>query len=541
MIAGRNDPCPCGSGKKFKRCCLDRTSGNRLSLVPPPVGDPIRTGTSNAPLTGGRPPDHQFPGGIPLSGSQVPGVDPSGFHQPWTGPARWEPAWEIRRIQGRVEPLIIDFVRGLMGRDGLEFAVELFTLDDQTIEVDGPEEQLFGPWLLYTHEPIGASWSPGQPRDPTQTHAGIFLAERGHMLEACERTFIQACLGAVHSYFHVMSTDPGVSLRLRDLLLGTEHDVAERSSSRTLRPGHVLYARVVPFDGFALMVGTGAVVLGTSAMSKILAIRKYLREHHGEITPALLGDMEEDLRSLYLDERQLALNPPMPVMTNTDGDLIEYHEIHYEIDDAERAFQALRTLALGESESDLRSGATIGRDGRIRKIEFSWLKRGNRVHRGMETTSLGAIRINGRKLTAEVNSAKRARKIRSLIDRRLGPEARYQRTDARSIESATKKHRQRSPEKMVLADREQQRLMQHPEVIAQLRKLAEASYADWPDHPLPAFGGKTPLEAMVDPEGRDMVEALLTEFEQAELRRPEALRHDFTALRRRLGLEPRQG
>jgi hypothetical protein len=21
---GRNDPCPCGSGKKFKKCCLDR-------------------------------------------------------------------------------------------------------------------------------------------------------------------------------------------------------------------------------------------------------------------------------------------------------------------------------------------------------------------------------------------------------------------------------------------------------------------------------------------------------------------------------------
>src|SRR5581483_1582559 len=23
-LPGRNDPCPCGSGKKFKRCCVDR-------------------------------------------------------------------------------------------------------------------------------------------------------------------------------------------------------------------------------------------------------------------------------------------------------------------------------------------------------------------------------------------------------------------------------------------------------------------------------------------------------------------------------------
>jgi preprotein translocase subunit SecA len=22
---GRNDPCPCGSGKKYKKCCIDQT------------------------------------------------------------------------------------------------------------------------------------------------------------------------------------------------------------------------------------------------------------------------------------------------------------------------------------------------------------------------------------------------------------------------------------------------------------------------------------------------------------------------------------
>lgn len=24
MKVGRNDPCPCGSGKKYKKCCLDK-------------------------------------------------------------------------------------------------------------------------------------------------------------------------------------------------------------------------------------------------------------------------------------------------------------------------------------------------------------------------------------------------------------------------------------------------------------------------------------------------------------------------------------
>lgn len=27
MDASRNDPCPCGSGQKYKRCCIDKVEG----------------------------------------------------------------------------------------------------------------------------------------------------------------------------------------------------------------------------------------------------------------------------------------------------------------------------------------------------------------------------------------------------------------------------------------------------------------------------------------------------------------------------------
>jgi uncharacterized protein YecA (UPF0149 family) len=27
LRVGRNEPCPCGSGKKFKRCCIDQKPG----------------------------------------------------------------------------------------------------------------------------------------------------------------------------------------------------------------------------------------------------------------------------------------------------------------------------------------------------------------------------------------------------------------------------------------------------------------------------------------------------------------------------------
>jgi len=32
-MPGRNDPCPCGSGKKYKRCCLDKDMAERSTLI----------------------------------------------------------------------------------------------------------------------------------------------------------------------------------------------------------------------------------------------------------------------------------------------------------------------------------------------------------------------------------------------------------------------------------------------------------------------------------------------------------------------------
>jgi hypothetical protein len=34
---GRNDPCPCGSGKKFKKCCHDKLEKKRTPKSPNPT------------------------------------------------------------------------------------------------------------------------------------------------------------------------------------------------------------------------------------------------------------------------------------------------------------------------------------------------------------------------------------------------------------------------------------------------------------------------------------------------------------------------
>ncbi len=43
MKAGRNDPCPCGSGKKFKKCCLGKEPRETGLVLPPPPPPPRST------------------------------------------------------------------------------------------------------------------------------------------------------------------------------------------------------------------------------------------------------------------------------------------------------------------------------------------------------------------------------------------------------------------------------------------------------------------------------------------------------------------
>ena len=62
---GRNDPCPCGSGQRFKRCCLKSGAydGSRREYYFPRAPVTRRSNfTPPAPYVGRpRPPSHQFP------------------------------------------------------------------------------------------------------------------------------------------------------------------------------------------------------------------------------------------------------------------------------------------------------------------------------------------------------------------------------------------------------------------------------------------------------------------------------------------------
>ena len=56
MKAGRNDPCPCGSGKKYKKCCLPQDQ--LIPMAPPPIAEAPEPST--APVADDRQEAEQF-------------------------------------------------------------------------------------------------------------------------------------------------------------------------------------------------------------------------------------------------------------------------------------------------------------------------------------------------------------------------------------------------------------------------------------------------------------------------------------------------
>jgi hypothetical protein len=91
-------------------------------------------------------------------------------------------------------------------------------------------------------------------------------------------------------------------------------------------------------------------------------------------------------------------------------------------------------LPWGESKVDLES--TIERDpeAKMRRAEIPWMKRGNAKQKNWKKTLLGFIRIKRERLACEVNSLKRAHKIRALIESALDEHARYRATEIQSMD-----------------------------------------------------------------------------------------------------------
>jgi hypothetical protein len=84
---------------------------------------------------------------------------------------------------------------------------------------------------------------------------------------------------------------------------------------------------------------------------------------------------------------------------------------------------------------------------------------------------------------------------------------------------------------------EQARLMESPEVRNAIAEQIRRFYRDWVDQKIPALGHRTPREAVADADGREAVDALLSQIERdGERMRPALDPAIVRELRESLGL-----
>ncbi len=481
MKAGRNDPCPCGSGLKLKKCCLKEALPETTDLL-------------------------------------------------------WNQLNAIDR----------DFVDKLMkhaistyGKVSMDEAWEEFWLSDpkEPISPNSPALQLFMPFFLYHWTPdIDSKVTPTAPRNTSI--AQDYLEKRGGFLSPLEKRYLIQCLNTHFSFYEVLSVAPGQGLTVRDILLGAEVNISERSASKHLGIGDILFAKVTAIDHVATLAATSWFVIPPTHKIHIVMLRNLLKknaEKSGEpLNSEFLTEFDIELRELFFDLHHATTAPP--ILTNTDGDPLVFHTITYTIDSAQLAWDQLKHLSVNVSEEQVLSTAEFDDRGGLKKVSFTWGKKGTQK-KALGGTILAHIHVNDDMLTIEVNSVKRAKKMRKEIEKQLGEHASYVNTVTKTAQESLQEKPDLQTRDPSTIQTETEELMKNPEVRAQVELLAKKHWDNWYREPIPALGNLTPLQATKTEDGRELLESLLNDYERKSDPQQGPFRPDITAIRKKLGLK----
>jgi len=480
---GRNDPCPCGSGKKYKRCCLQQEAAS-YSLW-------AQQRDASDELTRAM----------------------------------------IRYVRDSHEDLTLD-------------AWEDFHLGKVTrrFSWSADEQMIFMPYFLFHWNPefVGRRKKVSMPVGGVIAHS--FLGANGHRISELQRQILDQAMKQPVSFYQVLAGKPGESFQLVDVLTGSQSDVREQMASQQAKAGDLLYGSLWTLPGITVLGCSAPIKIPLSWKAEIIGLRKMLRRRSArQNRPLSVEDLlryADEIRATYLLIRD-SLNTP-PRLSNTDGDPLVFHTLTFQVDSAENAFEALAPLGEGRSKEKLLDDAEFDEAGRLRRIAFDWLKKGNSKISSWDHTILGSIKISEHSLVAEVNSEKRAKRLRVEIEKRLGASATHQSTVAQTVDEMLAKSPKRDRARAKIDEETVDDILRDPDVRKQIQEKVQKQVEAWAYQKIPILGGRTPMQAVRDPDGREIVESLLLDWERRAddgVYQP-GICPDFNAVRKLLKLAP---
>lgn len=483
---GRNDACTCGSGRKYKKCCME------------------------------------------IEKSFVTNAAPVDFQ--WL---------QLRQLEGTiVDQYLLPYATQELPEDIMHCALANFILEDLPESLDKHVlfQYFFLPWFLF-------NWIPADKFglkhfNAQKTVAQNYMSVHKERLNSQEKRFIETMSQSYYSFYSVLDVEIEQSLLVKDILLGTTHTIKERQGTHQLKRGDIVLSRILTFDNTSIFIGMAPFVIPARYNTILIDFRKWLiEENNGEVLSAkvLRDEFDGVVLDYFFDIMKILFDNSLPILSNTDGELIQFTKSYFKLEIApEEALNQLLPLTLEENVDEFLQEAKKDKSGKIKQIEFPWLKKGNKKIKSWDNTVLGHITLEQGRLILEANSQERTQRGKKLLNKYLGKTVLFQKTLIETPEQKVKA----SPNSKSKKDKESSILRESPEVQEQLKSMAQAHWENWFDESIPALKNKTPREATKTKNGRERLEALLLEYENYDLKQADNIfKADIPYLRKELGLD----
>jgi tetratricopeptide (TPR) repeat protein len=477
---GRNHPCPCGSGKKYKKCCLLKESGQRPAPAEPEPRKP-------------------------------PAPDPV-----------------FRRLQ---ESLSHYVEREISRKDFLRATGIFWNIE--------PREPIMLPERASKDEGQFHNWFVNDYRTANgKTIIEGFCDRRLNTLSAEEKRLAESLLTSYPSLYEVQDVREGEGMKIRDVFTGEEMDVEEVSGSYEAVQWDLIHVRVYRMDGVCRLGGNGQTIprMRLEALKAYLDTARLTFETDTGRTgwPAFLKenafligrffDVVEELPALLTEERHRIISSRAHFTVSDDGRVRKLLSGEYDFADEEEIPSA------AVSFSWLKRGPSkeweMGSEGDGKGIVAT----SSIVHPSgqLTFTVLGTVNLYPDRLTLECMSRERLERGKKRLLDLLRGSVRHRVDDFEDIH-AYMERREGKGKAVKPLDEDARALL-----ASVMRKYMSA----WPDKEIPALGGKTPREAVATKVGREKVLDLIKDMENTEARKKKAGEPfiDLDPLRRELGL-----
>lgn len=255
---GRNDPCHCGSGKKYKQCCL---GADDAALVASPA----------------------YRAGKLMEVDATVGRAIRRFADTRYGP-QWAHAAEHEFLAAAHEEHGEDAAQAEDGEHGAHTAREAHAAHEHSADgCEHPEADvsLAPDWSLYHFQ--------AEEGEEGGSVADLFAAERLDTLDGPQRKWFEAQRAAWFSIWEVQSVEEGVGLQLTDRLTGHSCFVHDPGASADLVLHDGMLARVVECDGVSIITSVHPAALTAVALVEIVnEVAEALEAPAGSISGAAL-------------------------------------------------------------------------------------------------------------------------------------------------------------------------------------------------------------------------------------------------------------